>query len=148
MTAQYMIKSFRKDKVVKDNIIESWLCVDCGVNTNPGCPDGPSTRIDLALYGKVEASYGRRTEVYDVKNTVWKKAGMRSWNGCLCVGCLESRIGRRLRPQDFSRHDAEVWERIASTRRLRERRGLKGDGPEERTFTLTGDDVYDWSDVA
>lgn len=44
-----MLDSWHKDKAVQDNIVESWLCVDCGVNTHPGCPDGPQTRIDLAL---------------------------------------------------------------------------------------------------
>jgi len=47
-TPQYMVDSFRKDKAVQDNIVESWLCVDCGVNTAPGCLSGPELRIALA----------------------------------------------------------------------------------------------------
>ena len=47
-TPQNMVDSFRKDKAVQDNIVESWLCVDCGVNTAPGCLSGPELRIALA----------------------------------------------------------------------------------------------------
>jgi hypothetical protein len=28
---------------------------------------------------------------------------MAPFGGCLCVGCLEKRLGRRLRPKDFER---------------------------------------------
>jgi hypothetical protein len=35
-----------------------------------------------------------------VKNALWKRAGMT--DGFLCIGCLESRLGRRLRPSDFT----------------------------------------------
>jgi hypothetical protein len=38
------LESWHKDKAVQDNIVESWVCIDCGVNTHPGCPDGPHTR--------------------------------------------------------------------------------------------------------
>src|SRR5437879_5416864 len=104
-----MLESWHKDKAVQDNIVESWICVDCGVNTHPGCPDGPQTRIDIALTGKSGVTLDRQTEVYSVRDSVWSQAGMRSWNGCLCIGCLEQRLGRELRPNDFSRHDAKVW---------------------------------------
>jgi hypothetical protein len=36
-----------------------------------------------------------------VKDRVWNAAGMEPWGGCLCIGCLETRLGRRLRRQDF-----------------------------------------------
>jgi hypothetical protein len=118
------LESWHKDKAVQDKIVESWLCVDCGVNTHPGCPDGPHTRIDLALTGESEVTHSRDCEVYAVKDALWEAAGMRSWSGCLCVGCLERRLGRQLRPRDFSRHDDKVWADLPCTERLLNRRGL------------------------
>lgn len=57
-----------------------WDCVDCDTNT----------------------SY----EHYFAKNEVWiGEAGM-SETGMLCIGCLETRIGRRLTPDDFT--DAHI----------------------------------------
>jgi hypothetical protein len=118
-----MLDSFDKDKAVDDNITESWLCVDCGVNTHPGCPNGPQTRIDLALKGKSAVTFNRDTEVFHVKEAIWKQAGMRAWNGCLCIGCLEQRLGRQLRPRDFAQHDNKVWADLPCTERLLNRRG-------------------------
>ena len=115
------IKSWRQDKAVQDNIVESWLCVECGVNTHPGCPDGPQTRIDIALTGKSHVKFDSDTEVYAVKASIWKEAGMRGWNGCLCIGCLELRLGRQLQPRDFSRHD-DLWAQFPCTERLLNRR--------------------------
>jgi hypothetical protein len=57
---------------------------------------------------------------------------MEPWDGCLCVGCLEKRIGRRLTPDDFDDH---VFNDLPGTPRLMERRGtpyyVLGDFPEE-----------------
>ena len=123
------LESWHKDKAVQDNIVESWLCVDCGVNTLPGCPSGPELRIDIALKGASGVSFDHHTEVYAVKDSIWKQSGMRPWSGCLCVGCLEKRLGRQLRPRDFSRHDREVYCALAMHRtppqsaRLRDRDG-------------------------
>ena len=38
-----------------------------------------------------------------VRSTVWKAAGMEGYGGCLCIGCLEERLGRKLKPKDFMR---------------------------------------------
>jgi hypothetical protein len=35
-----------------------------------------------------------------VHNTIWAHAGMK--DGFLCIGCLETRIGRKLEPSDFA----------------------------------------------
>ena len=43
-----------------------------------------------------------RDEFYMVHDSVWRKARMGEFAGFLCVGCLEKRIGRRLRPADFT----------------------------------------------
>lgn len=39
-------------------------------------------------------------EYYSVKNRVWRKWGNK--HGMLCIACLESRMGRRLRKTDFT----------------------------------------------
>src|SRR5258708_31071695 len=120
------LASWHKDKAVQDNIVESWLCVDCGVNTAPGCPSGPEIRIAFAMGAEsVETTYGCDSEVYQVRDAIWKQAGMRAWGGCLCIGCLEKRIGRQLRPKDFARHDAKVWSQLPCTERLLDRRGFR-----------------------
>jgi hypothetical protein len=41
------------------------------------------------------------SEVYTVKPAVWKAAGMGEMDGCLCIGCVEKRLGRALTPKDF-----------------------------------------------
>jgi hypothetical protein len=118
--------SFKEDKAVQDNIVESWLCVDCGVNTAPGIPSGPDTRIAFAMGAEsITTTYDHQTEIYHVKNAIWKRAGMRPWGGCLCIGCLEQRIGRQLQPKDFARHDDRVWAALPCTDRLLDRRGLR-----------------------
>ena len=73
-------------KAVKDDIVESWLCVDCGMNTHPGCPDGPRIRIDIALYGKSAFRFDRETEVYTV--TGWQQHSVR---GSSPASCAKSR---------------------------------------------------------
>jgi hypothetical protein len=75
-------------------------CFDCDVDTMP-CTERSG-----------------RCEWYMVHNEVWERAGMK--RGFLCIGCLEKRIGRRLRSADFT--DAPVnnshpW----NTARLRDR---------------------------
>lgn len=54
------------------------LCVDCGVNTIEG------------------------NEYFMVTDALWKRAGMRRHGGFLCIGCLETRIGRQLTSRDFT----------------------------------------------
>jgi hypothetical protein len=44
-----------------------------------------------------------RKEYYMVKSWVWRRTGLGYYGGALCIGCLEARLGRRLRPQDFNR---------------------------------------------
>jgi hypothetical protein len=41
-------------------------------------------------------------EFYMVQDSVWKRARMEPCGGFLCIGCLEKRIGRRLRARDFT----------------------------------------------
>ncbi|MGX1770690.1 hypothetical protein ACWIGW_01145 [Nocardia brasiliensis] len=58
---------------------DEFPCQDCGLPTAP-C-DGPD-------------------EWYTVHDAVWE-AGALGADGIVCIGCLESRLGRRLRPDDF-----------------------------------------------
>jgi hypothetical protein len=102
-------------------------CVDCGINTAPAC----STReeVDNMLRaGALNASeklgnlkVSERSEIYMVRNKVWAAAGMEPGGGCLCIGCLEKRLGRQLRPKDFQpRHP---FNEMPGTARLMDRRG-------------------------
>jgi hypothetical protein len=87
--------------VPNGNVTEDWLCVDCGINTAPGIPDGPTTLREIAATGNSAATIDATSEVYMVRESVWKKAGMEPFGGCLCIGCLEKRLGRKLKPKDF-----------------------------------------------
>jgi hypothetical protein len=134
------------DKAVQDNIVESWLCIDCGVNTSPGSHSGPEVRAHFATGAQtLKLRYGTDTEIYDVNDDIWEAAGMRPWQGCLCIGCLEKRIGRRLRRRDFSQYDREIWAPVPCTERLRNRRGLKGPPLNEVILELNPDARRDWS---
>ena len=112
---------------------ETWACIDCGINTFPGCP----TRVEmerrcntLAAIKTLSATGGEpvvasltvddRCEVYMVRNAVWKAAGIEPMGGCICIGCLEKRLGRALRPRDFSRR--HPFNCLPGTDRLIERR--------------------------
>jgi len=89
---------------------ESWCCIDCGMNTAPGMLN----RADLekavkALGEKWHAGEGitqtvdADTEIFCVRDAVWHAAGMAPFGGCLCIRCLEKRLGRQLKPKDFLR---------------------------------------------
>jgi hypothetical protein len=112
---------------------ESWCCADCGINTFPGTPNRVELERrcnQLAALQTLSATgekpsvttmnFDEHCEVYTVRNAVWKAAGMEPWGGCLCIGCLEQRLGRRLTPKDFPRRDA--FNNLPGTDRLIERR--------------------------
>src|SRR5271167_4227179 len=79
-------------------------CIDCGYNTSPGCPTQAEAEAEWRA-AKAEGrnsqlmSFDERSEVYMVRNAIWEEAGMEGDGGCLCVGCLEKRLGRGLRPK-------------------------------------------------
>jgi hypothetical protein len=99
---------------------EHWLCVDCGIDTAPGFPDGPTTLREIEAKGASPASIGADSEVYMIREAVWAKAGMEPFGGCLCIGCLERRLGRKLKPKDFlSGHSLNG---LPGTKRLLNRR--------------------------
>lgn len=88
-----------------------------------------STRAEvhkaIVVDGKegIEQEINSQSEVYTVRDAVWAKAGMEADGGCLCIGCLEVRLGRKLNPKDFLRGDAFNSPRLPGTKRLLERRG-------------------------
>lgn len=97
-----------------------WRCIDCHVNTHPGAPPRDVAEELLNRDGVVPVSIGTDSEVYMVRNHVWRQAGMKVFGGCLCIGCLERRLGRRLKPKDFSEH---IFNAVPGTPRLLNRRG-------------------------
>jgi hypothetical protein len=101
----------------------SWACVDCGFDTAPGCMNREPLRQALSLIRAKQSAtqtIDEHSEVYHVREKVWSRARMQPFSGCLCIGCLEKRIGRRLKPEDFPRHPFN-W--MPGTDRLLDRRG-------------------------
>jgi hypothetical protein len=45
---------------------------------------------------------GEVTEFYMLRDKIWRKSGLKPKGGNLCVSCLESRVGRKLRAKDFA----------------------------------------------
>ena len=118
---RWTILNYDPDRTsAKGTMPESWLCVDCGVNTAPGLPDRKQVDVALAIYGETNCCYDQDTEVYTLHDEVWKKTGMEPMGGCLCIGCVEKRISRRLKPKDFADHE---FNSMPATPRLLQRRG-------------------------
>jgi hypothetical protein len=110
-------------KSAKGCVPESWLCVDCGTNTAPGIMTRKEIDVALAIHGVATQTLTADQEVYTVTQEVWRATGLEDQGGCLCVGCLEKRIGRRLKPRDFLPDDPFNAPDFPATRRLRKRRG-------------------------
>jgi len=103
---------------------ESWLCVDCSFNTAPGFPNKVELHRAIAKDGRSKVTIDNQSEVYTVRDVVWKRAGMEPLGGCLCIGCLEKRLDRRLKPKDFQR--GRVFNQMPGTARLLNRRKRDG----------------------
>jgi hypothetical protein len=97
-------------------------CIDCGYNTAPGLPPRELAEFLINRDGTSPGTITEDSEMYIVRESVWKQAGMEPYGGCLCVGCLEKRIGRKLKPKDFPAHPFNN-PGIPCTDRLRNRRG-------------------------
>lgn len=118
------------------NLPKSWRCIDCSINTAPGCSDREQMRqalsVDWAGEG-VEQTIDEFSEIYTVRNKVWQAAGMAPFGGCLCIACLELRLGRALTTGDFLRN--HVFNRMPGTDRLRRRRGdIENEERQARSF--------------
>jgi hypothetical protein len=99
---------------------DSWTCIDCGFNTAPGIPGKERTERAIAACGSITAKIDENSEAYIVRSRVWEAANMDGWGGCLCIGCLEKRLGRTLVSRDFDRkHPFNSW---PGTARLLSRR--------------------------
>lgn len=89
-------------------IPDSYVCIDCGTDTWPGHQTRAAIEQSLRAAraaGKkwrgTKLTFTAETQVYYVHPHVWAASGVDFWRGCLCIGCLEKRIGRQLRPFDF-----------------------------------------------
>ncbi|MET4152008.1 hypothetical protein [Bradyrhizobium barranii] len=115
---------------LRGKLPESWACIDCGVNTAPGFFNREQMEQAMALDWNdqgVKQTVDASSEVYTVKPKIWKAAGMEEMSGCLCIGCLERRIGRMLAAEDFPRNDP--FNAMPGTERLRSRRWRRGQRP-------------------
>lgn len=99
-----------------------WCCIDCGLNTFPAAPPRGLAQFLLSRDREIPLQFNDQSEVYTVHDGVWKQAGMEPFGGCLCIGCLESRLCRRLKPYDFV--TADVFNLVPGTQRLLNRRGV------------------------
>ena len=96
--------------------------VDCGRDTAPGLPGRAELAELVATRPDVKMAIDDRAEIYAVRKAVWTAAGMKTYGGCLCIGCLERRLGRRLGPKDFPRGHPfnQTW--FPASPRLKRRR--------------------------
>ena len=120
------MKTARTDQSLKGLTPENWLCIDCGTNTSPGMSTRAELEAALAVDENdegVEQSITANSEVYTVRDRVWAAAGMEPYGGCLCIGCLEKRLGRVLKPKDFQRGHVFNSPAMPGTARLLKRRG-------------------------
>ena len=92
---------------IKGLVPESWACIDCGINTSPGnftrehFDEVFNSAVIRITEDHVEITFGELSEVYTVRDAIWTAAGMAYHDGCLCIGCLEARLGRRLSPRSY-----------------------------------------------
>jgi hypothetical protein len=110
-------------------IPDSYICVDCKRDTWPGHKTRAEVEQDMRAarargkgWAGEKLTFTPETEVYYVHPHVWERSGMGGfWNGVLCIGCLESRIGRRLQPFDFIPGEGFNDPNLPGTRRRLER---------------------------
>lgn len=98
---------------LRGTVPESWACIDCRINTAPGFLNREQTE-------RAFARDWNKNFLKSIRSKIWEAAGMEPKDGCLCIGCLEKRLGRALSPNDFLRgHPFNV---MPWTARLLERR--------------------------
>lgn len=125
-------KRLQKFTSLKGLVSESHQCIDCGFDTH----DGQLNRAESEQYAAAQVRagkpwsypvhYSNRCEVYIVHQHVWAAAGLssdrkNSYDGCLCIECLERRIDRPLTPDDFD-HDHPFFQ-LPGTERMLRRQG-------------------------
>src|SRR5262249_55287246 len=68
----YLADETLKETGIPDgHVTEDWLCIDCGINTAPGCPDGATQLREIEAKGVCENTVGADSEVYMVRDAVW-----------------------------------------------------------------------------
>jgi hypothetical protein len=93
--------SHTKVRLMECDAVRNPLCMDCGVDTD------------------------EINEQYMVLDDIWRK-GNPSEAGMLCIGCLEKRLGRELRRNDFPRYAQSLPdEGMPVSDRLRNRIGRR-----------------------
>jgi hypothetical protein len=119
---------------------ESWCCVDCSVNTAPGwlgraemekvfADETARAKLEGRPENGIELHFDEHSEVYHLKESVWEAAGMAPYGGCLCIRCVETRLGRQLQPKDFARRHP-FYSLLVGTPRLLNRKGFIRDDEE------------------
>jgi hypothetical protein len=113
--------------ILSSGVTESWACVDCGVDTAPGCSAEAEVMKALHRPGRRTKVVGRmrftrKSQLRSVRNTVWKRTGPGRLGRMLVRRCLEKRIGRKLKPKDFLKEHPLNDPRLPCTERLRKRR--------------------------
>lgn len=108
-------------EIARELVPDSWECIDCGFNTAPGCMTRKELEAAFSQNQSPEQTINSKSEMYMVKKAIWQAAGMDDFDGCLCIGCLEKRLGRELKPKDFER--GHEFNSFPGTLRLRVRRG-------------------------
>jgi hypothetical protein len=96
------VDSFTYDDIrIGCSMPDTWNCVDCGESTAPGFA-GAKDILEAVNAGRgAKIKVDKRSEVYYATDSVWRAARMGGHDGCLCVGCLEGRLGRTLNREDF-----------------------------------------------
>jgi len=98
----------------------NWLCLDCSKDT-----------FD---------------EYYGVRNHLWRRAVDRSQrHGMLCLSCLERRLGRYLRLEDFKRPVSEQVAKYVAQRPTSGCSNFSLEGSEE-SYEVFDDSPMDWAD--
>lgn len=109
----------------------SWNCADCNFDTAPGCP----TAVTLIGSGIQHADdlvlvFSEDAEMYQLRQAVWVAAVSDDLRIVLCIGCVETRLGRNLRPKDFDRKSP--FRLVPGTARLNSRRGQRNENAAAR----------------
>jgi hypothetical protein len=112
---------------------ESWQCVDCGIDTAPGFFNRAEMEEAIRA-AKATGTWPRQgvkqeitdeCEVFSVREAVWARAGMEPMGGCLCIGCLEERLGRMLKPKDFPPDHSLNWLPLSTPRLLKRQKRVR-----------------------
>jgi len=83
---------------LKKLVPKSWLCDDCGEDLGGRMPTRDKlTDVTIDIFGP----YILSKKIKIVRPAVWAEAGAPPDVSWLCDDCLEKRLGRRLRPEDY-----------------------------------------------